>query len=117
VNLGIPYYCDPCIHIPNLYILHEFLCFRIDVANQIRGVPVDWALGAFIVHKSLNLTEYSDSSVSYLNNYDSSGLVPLLFIDAVVVFTALSILKWRRPRLRMIYDMEKGWYIITRVSR
>jgi apyrase len=58
---------------------------RIDVANQIRGVPVDWALGAFIVHKSLNLTEYSDSSVSYLNNYDSSGLVPLLFIAAVIV--------------------------------
>ncbi|KAK3123507.1 hypothetical protein QOZ80_8AG0631980 [Eleusine coracana subsp. coracana] len=36
---------------------------RIDVANQIRGVPVDWALGAFIMQKSINLTEYSDSTL------------------------------------------------------
>jgi apyrase len=43
-------------------------------------------------------------------------LVPLLFI-IVVVFTALSILRWRKPRLKTIYDMEKGRYIITRVSR
>jgi hypothetical protein len=43
-------------------------------------------------------------------------LVPLLFIT-VVVFTALSILRWRRPRLKTIYDMEKGRHIITRVSR
>uniref|UniRef100_A0A0E0QJG1 Uncharacterized protein n=1 Tax=Oryza rufipogon TaxID=4529 RepID=A0A0E0QJG1_ORYRU len=36
---------------------------RIDVANQIGGVPVDWALGAFIVQKASNQTEYSDSSL------------------------------------------------------
>ncbi|TVU05744.1 hypothetical protein EJB05_48925 [Eragrostis curvula] len=90
---------------------------RIHVTNQIHGVPVDWALGAFVVQKSLNLTEYSDSSVSYLNTYDSSGLVPLLFIAIVVVFTACSILKWRRPQLKTIYDMEKGRYIITRANR
>ncbi|ONM04540.1 Hydrolase [Zea mays] len=89
---------------------------RIDVVNQIHGVPVDWALGAFIVQTTMNRTEYSDSSVSYLNSYDSPGLVPLLFI-IVVVFTALSILRWRKPRLKTIYDMEKGRYIITRVSQ
>ena len=94
--------------------LHKF-CFRIDVVNQIHGVPVDWALGAFIVQTTMNRTEYSDSSVSYLNNH-SSGLVPLLFIT-VVVFTAFSILRWRRPRLRTIYDMEKGRYIVTSASR
>ncbi|XP_062191893.1 probable apyrase 6 isoform X2 [Phragmites australis] len=33
---------------------------RIDVVNQVRGVPVDWALGVFIVQKSLNRAEYSD---------------------------------------------------------
>ncbi|XP_066331317.1 probable apyrase 6 isoform X1 [Miscanthus floridulus] len=88
---------------------------RIDVVNQIHGMPVDWALGAFIVQTTMNRTEYSDSSVSYLNNH-SSGLVPLLFIT-VVVFTAFSIQRWRRPQLRTIYDMEKGRYIITRVSR
>jgi apyrase len=96
--------------------LHEF-CFRIDVVNQIHGVPVDWALGAFIVQTALNRTEYSDSSVSYLNSYDSSGLSPLLLITAAVVFTAFSILRWRRPQLKTIYDMERGRYIITRVSR
>ena len=37
--------------------LHEF-CFRINVVNQIHGVPVDWALGAFIVQTTLNRTEY-----------------------------------------------------------
>uniref|UniRef100_A0A0E0LV76 ATP-diphosphohydrolase n=1 Tax=Oryza punctata TaxID=4537 RepID=A0A0E0LV76_ORYPU len=30
---------------------------RIDVANQIGGVPVDWALGAFIVQKTSNQTD------------------------------------------------------------
>uniref|UniRef100_A0A0D3H0L9 Uncharacterized protein n=1 Tax=Oryza barthii TaxID=65489 RepID=A0A0D3H0L9_9ORYZ len=30
---------------------------RIDVANQIGGVPVDWALGAFIVQKASNQTD------------------------------------------------------------
>lgn len=98
----------------NLDIYEFFL--RIDVVNQIHGVPVDWALGAFIVQTTMNRTEYSDSSVSYLNSYDSPGLVPLLFI-IVVVFTALSILRWRKPRLKTIYDMEKGRYIITRVSQ
>ncbi|XP_051187920.1 probable apyrase 6 isoform X1 [Lolium perenne] len=103
-------------------LLHDTLKFpmdhkSIDVTNQIRGVPVDWALGAFIVQKTPNRTEYSDLSVSYLDNYDFSGLVPLIFITTVVVFTACSILKWRRPHLKTIYDMEKGRYIITRVSR
>uniref|UniRef100_A0A0D3H0L6 Uncharacterized protein n=1 Tax=Oryza barthii TaxID=65489 RepID=A0A0D3H0L6_9ORYZ len=48
---------------------------RIDVANQIGGVPVDWALGAFIVQKASNQTEYSDSSVPYLNSYYYSGML------------------------------------------
>ena len=65
----------------------------------------------------MNRTEYSDSSVSYLNSYDSSGLAPIFLITIVVVFTAFSILRWRRPQLKTIYDMEKGRYIITRVSR
>jgi len=30
---------------------------RIDVVNQIHGVPVDWALGAFIVQTTLNRTD------------------------------------------------------------
>ncbi|CAO2163257.1 unnamed protein product [Urochloa humidicola] len=90
---------------------------RVDVVNQIHGVPVDWALGAFVVQTTLNRTEYSDSSVSYLNSYDSSGLTPLFLITTVVVFTAFSILSWRRPQLKTIYDMEKGRYIITRVNR
>ncbi|KAG8087575.1 hypothetical protein GUJ93_ZPchr0010g9547 [Zizania palustris] len=30
---------------------------RIDVTNQIGGVPVDWALGAFIVQKASNQTD------------------------------------------------------------
>ncbi|CAL5001937.1 unnamed protein product [Urochloa decumbens] len=90
---------------------------RIDVVNQIHGVPVDWALGAFVVQTTLNRTEYSDSSVSYLNSYDSSGLAPLFLITTVVVFTAFSILRWRRPQLKTIYGMEKGRYIITRVNR
>ena len=37
--------------------------------------------------------------------------------NGVLQFTACSILKWRRPHLKTIYDMEKGRYIITRVSR
>uniref|UniRef100_A0A0D9X874 Apyrase n=1 Tax=Leersia perrieri TaxID=77586 RepID=A0A0D9X874_9ORYZ len=45
-----------------LALLHDTLKVplddkRIDVVNQIGGMPVDWALGAFVVHKASNLTD------------------------------------------------------------
>ncbi|KAM1065485.1 hypothetical protein ACFX2B_020789 [Malus domestica] len=53
---------------------------RIGFANQVGSIPLDWALGAFILQM-------------------------------------WSVSKWRKPQLKTIYDLEKGRYIVTRVSK
>ncbi|XP_072980663.1 probable apyrase 6 [Typha angustifolia] len=90
---------------------------RISFANQVGGVPLDWALGAFIMQKSLNQSlEYSDWFIGVIS-YDSSALFSLFVVPSVLIFMAWSILKWKRPHFRTIYDLEKGRYILTRVNR
>lgn len=43
---------------------------RIDVVNQIHGVPVDWALGAFIVQTTMNRTDIVHSKVEKTSSED-----------------------------------------------
>ncbi|WVZ92776.1 hypothetical protein U9M48_038816 [Paspalum notatum var. saurae] len=43
---------------------------RIDVVNQIHGVPVDWALGAFIVQTTMNRTDILHPEVEKASSED-----------------------------------------------
>ncbi|TQD78247.1 hypothetical protein C1H46_036192 [Malus baccata] len=70
---------------------------RIGFANQVGSIPLDWALGAFILQST------SDLDVGHSD-----------WLTTIIVW---SVSKWRKPQLKTIYDLEKGRYIVTRVSK
>lgn len=81
------------------------------------SVPLDWALGAFI----LQSTELADSEVThwYSMVVGDDPHIFLLIGGILIIFAFIgwSISKWRNPQLKTIYDLEKGRYIVTRVNR
>lgn len=79
-------------------------------------MPIDWALGAFILLKTDNAGGRKGLITSILGD-DPSSLLSLFIVSTVLVFTVCSICKWRKPQLKTIYDLEKGRYIVTRVNR
>lgn len=91
---------------------------RINVANQVGNMPLDWALGAFILQSTANLAmEHNPDWIATVLGDDSPTLLSLIAIFIILMFTAWSISKWRKPQLKTIYDLEKGRYIVTRVNR
>lgn len=90
---------------------------RITVANQVGNIPLDWALGAFILQSTADLAMEQPDWFSTVIGDDSPTLFSLIAIFIILMFTAWSISKWRKPQLKTIYDLEKGRYIVTRVNR
>ncbi|BFG16680.1 hypothetical protein CerSpe_029540 [Prunus speciosa] len=90
---------------------------RIRVANQVGSIPLDWALGAFILQSTSDLDVGHSDWISTIISDGSPTLLSLIFIFAILMFTVWSLSKWRKPQLKTIYDLEKGRYIVTRVSR
>ncbi|KAF3431464.1 hypothetical protein FNV43_RR26195 [Rhamnella rubrinervis] len=89
---------------------------RISVANQVESIPLDWALGAFILQSTSDLALEQPDWFSIISD-ESPTLLSLIAIFIILMFTAWSISKWRKPQLKTIYDLEKGRYIVTRVNR
>ncbi|KAK4402988.1 putative apyrase 6 [Sesamum angolense] len=86
---------------------------RIGYANQVHNIPLDWALGAFILQSAAELDANSDWMATVLG-----GKLPLLFgIFILLILVSWLVSKWRKPQLKTIYDLEKGKYIVTRVGR
>eukprot|EP00252_Welwitschia_mirabilis_P002491 TRINITY_DN12448_c0_g1_i1.p1 TRINITY_DN12448_c0_g1~~TRINITY_DN12448_c0_g1_i1.p1 ORF type:complete len:551 (+),score=82.76 TRINITY_DN12448_c0_g1_i1:326-1978(+) len=83
---------------------------RIRFTNQVGAVPLDWALGAFILRATEGL---SPSTGFWFFDEDSLSFFSLLVILSLVGFAGWSLLKWRKPHLKTIYDLEKGRYIVT----
>lgn len=90
---------------------------RITVANQVGSIPLDWALGAFILQSTADLATEQPDWITTVIGDDSPTLLSLIAIFIILLFTAWSISKWRKPQLKTIYDLEKGRYIVTRVNR
>ena len=91
---------------------------RIGFANQVGDVPLDWALGAFILQSTADLDpEQPPNWIAITVSNDSHTFIALIVIAIIVMFGAWSLSKWRKPQLKTIYDLEKGKYIVTRVSR
>ncbi|KAI9111514.1 hypothetical protein K1719_017204 [Acacia pycnantha] len=89
---------------------------RIKVANQVGSIPLDWALGAFILQSTADSDVQNHNWIANISN-GSPRLLSLIAIFVILLFTAWSISKWRKPQLKTIYDLEKGRYIVTRVGR
>lgn len=90
---------------------------RIRVANQIGSIPLDWALGAFILQSTSDLDVGNTDWISAIISDGSPTLLSVIFIFAILLFTVWSLSKWRKPQLKTIYDLEKGRYIVTRINR
>ncbi|XP_039124326.1 probable apyrase 6 isoform X2 [Dioscorea cayenensis subsp. rotundata] len=89
---------------------------RISFVNQVDNVPLDWALGAFIMQGTSSPT----APYSWIPAINRDGMLVLLFlliIAALMVFTMVAVSKCRNPQLKTIYDLEKGRYIVTRIHR
>ncbi|KAJ7953814.1 Nucleoside phosphatase GDA1/CD39 [Quillaja saponaria] len=91
---------------------------RIVVSNQVGSIPLDWALGAFILQSmaDLNVQQHTDWIATFIND-DSPTLLSLIGILIILMFTAWSVSWWRKTQLKTIYDLEKGRYIVTQVGR
>ncbi|KAL1215302.1 putative apyrase 6 [Cardamine amara subsp. amara] len=116
-------YCFSSAYIVSL--LHDTLGIplddeRIGYAIQAGDIPLDWALGAFILHTT---TETSQRSASGNNTHwfyamfsnDSKTLTYLIGIPILITVLVCLVSKWRKPQLKTIYDLEKGRYIVTRI--
>ncbi|XP_027359774.1 probable apyrase 6 isoform X2 [Abrus precatorius] len=103
-------------------LLHDSLGIALDdervkVANHVGSIPLDWALGAFILQTTTDADVQNHNWIAAFFNDDSPTLLSLIGIFILLLFTAWSISRWRKPQLKTIYDLEKGRYIITRVGR
>lgn len=90
---------------------------RIGVANQVGNIPLDWALGAFILQSTASLELEQADWISNIISDESPTLLSIIAISVILMFTAWSVSKWRKPQLKTIYDLERGRYVVTRVNR
>lgn len=114
-------YCFSSAYI--VALLHDSLGIalddgRIGYANEVDDIPLDWALGAFILQSTTDSNvEHNPNWIASIFGEDSSTLLALFAFFLMVMFTAWCVSKWRKPQLKTIYDLEKGKYIVTHVRR
>ncbi|KAK4481598.1 hypothetical protein RD792_012500 [Penstemon davidsonii] len=115
-------YCFSSAYI--VALLHDSLGIalddqRIGYANEVGNIPLDWALGAFILQSSAESKKQHSKFVvgTVSEGHQYSPLIILCAVFLVCVFTSWIVSKWRTPPLKTIYDLEKGKYIVTRVGR
>uniref|UniRef100_J3LP81 Uncharacterized protein n=2 Tax=Oryza brachyantha TaxID=4533 RepID=J3LP81_ORYBR len=85
---------------------------RIEYSNQVGDTQVEWALGAFISNIKDTILESPGTGRSARK---SRSLLAVL-LGVFLLGGALWLARWRKPKTKIIYDLEKGRYIITRVS-
>ncbi|KAL2484637.1 putative apyrase 6 [Abeliophyllum distichum] len=112
-------YCFSSAYI--VALLHDSLGIglddeRVGYANQVQNIPLDWALGAFILQSAAELDLQPSNWIAFVVSGNSSALL-LIFGIFLLLIGAWFGSKWRNPQLKTIYDLEKGKYIVTRVNR
>ncbi|EYU28756.1 hypothetical protein ABFS82_12G101800 [Erythranthe guttata] len=114
-------YCFSSAYI--VALLHDSLGIslndqRIGYANEVHNVPLDWALGAFILESAADLeAKHSDWRMGTIIGGKYSPWQILFGIFLVLIFASWFVSKWRKPQVKTIYDLEKGKYIVTRIGR
>lgn len=107
-------YCFSSAYI--VALLHDSLRIdlddeRIGYANQVNNIPLDWALGAFILQSTADLdAEHSSWIRSIICDDCSTFVVMLVFVLLLVVAAAYSLSKWRKPQVKTIYDLKRNTY-------
>ncbi len=75
-------------------------------------VPLDWALGALIVRLSEDRVE-EQPPVVWVFHMILLKVLSILGFLGVGTLAIFFIVRFRRPQLTTIYDLEKGRYITT----
>ncbi|XP_024007324.1 probable apyrase 6 isoform X2 [Eutrema salsugineum] len=116
-------YCFSSAYIVSL--LHDTLGIplddeRVGFASQAGdNIPLDWALGAFILQTETSTSQQAASSNLhwfygvFVN--DSKTLFYLIGVPILMTVLVCLVSKWRKPQLKTIYDLEKGRYIVSRI--
>jgi len=85
---------------------------RIEYSNQVGDIQVEWALGAFItLMQNTSLKPLHTTAESTHSNRPLFAVLGMFLLCGV-----LFVSRWRKPKTKIIYDLEKGRYIITRIS-
>ncbi|XP_066350340.1 probable apyrase 6 [Miscanthus floridulus] len=85
---------------------------RIEYSNQVGDIQVEWALGAFItLMQNTSLKPLHTAAESTHSNRPLFAVLGMFLLCGV-----LFVSRWRKPKTKIIYDLEKGRYIITRIS-
>ena len=116
-------YCFSSAYIVSL--LHDTLGVplddeRVGFANQAGDdIPLDWALGAFILQTEASTSQHASSSHLHwlyaLFGNDSQTLLYFIGVPVIMTVVVCLVSKWRKPQLKTIYDLEKGRYIVSRI--
>ncbi len=80
--------------------------------NKVHDVPLDWALGALIVRLSEDRVE-EQPPVVWVFHMILLKVLSILGFLGVGTLAIFFIVRFRRPQLTTIYDLEKGRYITT----
>ncbi|KAK1319544.1 putative apyrase 6 [Acorus calamus] len=89
---------------------------RIGFANPEGSVPLDWTLGAFILQTVAEPEVELDNLGDIVGN-DAVIYLSLFAFLFLVILAAFYVSRWHKPRLKTVYDLEKGYYIVKSVSR
>lgn len=113
-------YCFSSAYI--VALLHDSLGIalddgRIGFTNQVGDIPLDWALGAFIMQNTTDMDKEHSDWISTILSGNSSTSFSLFIISIILICTVWLVMKWRKPQFKTIYDLEKGRYIVTHVNR
>ncbi|PWZ53007.1 putative apyrase 6 [Zea mays] len=85
---------------------------QIEYSNQVGDIQVEWALGAFItLMQNTSLKPLHTTAESTHSNRPLFAVLGMFLLCGV-----LFVSRWRKPKTKIIYDLEKGRYIITRIS-
>ncbi|CAM8889243.1 unnamed protein product [Rhodiola kirilowii] len=119
-ELDMSRYCFSSAYI--VALLHDILGIkmnekRVGFTHYLRSIPHDWTLGAFILQIMQEAQHKGADDPNQIVGSDSITFFLLFSVLLVVVLATFFALKWRRPQVKTIYDLEKGRYIVTRVPR
>lgn len=115
----ILHYCFSSAYI--VALLHDSLDIALDdrsigYTNKVDNVPLDWALGAFILQTTAASNGANHGWMASLTS-DFPNVFLIVGVAFLLIFTACYASHWRKPYLKTIYDLEKGRYIVTRINR
>lgn len=105
-------YCFSSAYI--VALLHDSLGIamndtRVVFANQVGEVPLDWALGAFILQKTAEGSAGFSDWIASINITVRSHFLSVFAFFSILIFIGWFVLKWRKPllELKTKCDMEK----------